>query len=147
MTTDAPNRHLEPAPSVRTPRFPSSKFSAPRATSHLVSRSRLHQQLDRGGQHRLTLVVGPAGAGKTVLLADWLSSRPERPAAWLGCDEADGDPFRFFAGLIEALRRASGEPGLGEDARQQLELDGAVSSTWWPPSRTTWRAPTGRTRS
>ncbi len=127
MTTDAPNRHLGAAPSVRTPRFPSSKFSAPRATSHLVSRSRLHEQLDRGGQHRLTLVVGPAGAGKTVLLADWLSSRPGRRAGWLGCDEADGDPFRFFAGLIEALRRASGDPGLGEDARQLLELDGAVS--------------------
>ena len=62
-----------------------------------------------------------------MLLADWLSSRPERPAGWLGCDEADGDPFRFFAGLIEALRRASGDPGLGEDARQLLDLDGAVS--------------------
>ena len=30
MTTDAPNRHLEPAPSVRTPRFPSSKSSPPK---------------------------------------------------------------------------------------------------------------------
>jgi LuxR family transcriptional regulator, maltose regulon positive regulatory protein len=81
-----------------------------------VSRSRLHDQLDQGAQQRLTLVVGPAGAGKTVLLADWLSSRPERRAGWPSCDEADGDLFRFFAAFIEALRRASGEPGLGGDA-------------------------------
>ncbi len=127
MTTDAPNRHLTSAPSGRTPRFPSSKFSAPPATSHLVSRSRLRDQLDRGAQHRLTLIVGPAGAGKTVLLADWLSSRPERQAGWLSCDEADGDPFRFFTALVEALRRAGGDPGLGEDARQLLDLDGAVT--------------------
>ena len=52
---------------------------------------------------------------------------PSGRRRWLGCDEADGDPFRFFAGLIEALRRASGDPGLGEDARQLLDLDGAVS--------------------
>jgi LuxR family transcriptional regulator, maltose regulon positive regulatory protein len=128
MMTDAPNRHLTSSPSVRNPRFPSSKFSTPRATAHLLSRSRLHDQLDRGAQHRLTLVVGPAGAGKTVLLADWLSSRPERRAGWLSCDEADSDPSRFFAALIEALRWASGEPGLGEDARQLLDLDGAVSA-------------------
>jgi LuxR family maltose regulon positive regulatory protein len=47
--------------------------------------------LDRGEQVRLGMVVGPAGAGKTMLLADWLAARPERPSAWLSCDSADTD--------------------------------------------------------
>jgi LuxR family transcriptional regulator, maltose regulon positive regulatory protein len=128
MTAEALDSDLRPSSHIRNPRFPSSKFSPPKVASHLVSRSRLHDQLDLGQQRRLTLVVGTAGAGKTVLLADWLSAHPDRPAAWLGCDDADGDPFRFFAAIIEAARRAGGEPGLGEDARQLLGLEGAVSA-------------------
>ncbi|HTT89274.1 MAG TPA: LuxR C-terminal-related transcriptional regulator [Acidimicrobiales bacterium] len=148
MTTDALDRQLRSSPaagrpgsggpgiggpgiggpSTRGPRFPSSKFSAPGNGPHLVSRSRLLDRLDQGWQHRLTLVVGTAGAGKTVLLADWLARRPDWPAAWLSCDAADADPFRFFAAIIESLRRASAEPGLGEDARQLLAAEGAVSA-------------------
>jgi LuxR family maltose regulon positive regulatory protein len=72
--------------------------------------------------------VGSAGAGKTVLLADWLAAHPERPAAWISCERADADPLRFFAALIEALRRGFREPELGDDARQLLNLDGEVSA-------------------
>ncbi len=128
MTTDAVDRQRRPGAPVRGPRFPASKFCPPKAAAHRVSRSRLLDQLDTGEQRRLTLVVGKAGAGKTVLLADWVASHPERPAAWLSCDDADGDPVRFFAAIIESIRRASTEPGLGEDARQLLNLEGAVSA-------------------
>ena len=51
-------------------------------------------------------MVGSPGAGKTVLLADWLAAHPERPTAWLSCDPADAEPARFVAAIIEALRRA-----------------------------------------
>ena len=112
----------------RSPRFPTSKFGAPGATSHLVHRSRLFETLDSGEQRRLTLVVGSPGAGKTMLLADWLDHRAGRPYAWLNCDEADADPVRFVSAIIEAARRGHGEPGLGEDARQLLSVDGAVSA-------------------
>lgn len=88
----------------RGPRFPSSKFAVPKAGSHLVHRSRLFEELDRGEKARLTLVVGSPGAGKTALLADWVASAPQRPFAWLSCDVADADPVRFFAAIIEALR-------------------------------------------
>ena len=93
-----------------------------------MHRSRLLDQLDRGEQVRLALVVGPAGAGKTMLLADWLAARPERPAAWLSCDAADADPARFVAAIIEAARCGFGEPRIGEDARQLMSLDGEVSA-------------------
>ena len=111
----------------RSPRFPPSKFHAPSTPSRLVRRSRLLGTLDRGRRARLTLVMGSPGAGKTALLADWLAAHPERPTAWLSCDRADAEPARFVAAMIEALRRACQQPGLGEDARQLLSLDGEVS--------------------
>src|SRR6516165_12486387 len=112
----------------RNPRFPSSKFRAPKLMPGLVRRSRLLDQLDRGDQVRLALVVGPAGAGKTMLVADWLAARPERSSAWLSCDAADADPLRFVAAIIEAARYGFGEPSIGEDARQLMSLDGEVSA-------------------
>ena len=93
-----------------------------------MHRSRLFDELERGQRARLTLVVGSPGAGKTALLADWVASAPQRPFAWLSCDVADADPVRFVAAIIEALRRATGQAGIGEDARQLLSLDGEVSA-------------------
>jgi LuxR family transcriptional regulator, maltose regulon positive regulatory protein len=112
----------------RGPRFPASKFRVPKLVPGLVRRSRLLDLLDRGDQVRLALVVGPAGAGKTMLLADWLAARPERASAWLSCDAADTDPVRFVAAIIEAARFGFGQPGIGEDARQLMSLDGEVSA-------------------
>ena len=114
-------------PGPRSPRFPVSKFCAPKLAPGLLRRPRLLDQLDQGDQARLTLVVGPAGAGKTMLTADWLAARPERPSAWLSCDAADADPARFVAAILEAARRGFGQPGIGEDARQLMSLDGEVS--------------------
>ena len=116
----------EPGP--RSPRFPASKFRAPNLVHGLVRRSRLLDRLDQGEQVRLTMVVGPAGTGKTMLLADWLAACPERPSAWLSCDPADADPARFVAAIIEAARYGFGQPSIGEDARQLMSLDGEVSA-------------------
>jgi LuxR family transcriptional regulator, maltose regulon positive regulatory protein len=111
----------------RGPRYPFSKFCAPRLAPTLLRRPRLLDQLDRGEQARLTMVVGPAGAGKTMVCADWVAARPERPSAWLSCDAADTDPARFVAALVEAARYGFGQPGIGEDALQLMGLDGEVS--------------------
>jgi len=116
----------EPGP--RSPRFPASKFRAPNLVQGLVRRSRLLDRLDQGEQVRLTMVVGPAGTGKTMLLADWLAACPERPSAWLSCDAADADPARLVAAIIEAVRSGFGQPSIGEDARQLMSLDGEVSA-------------------
>ncbi len=116
----------EPGP--RSPRFPPSKFRAPKLVPGLVHRSRLFDLLDRGEQVRLAVVVGPAGAGKTMLLADWLAARPGRPSAWLSCDAADADPARFVTAIVEAARYGFGQPWIGEDARQLMSLDGVISA-------------------
>ena len=123
-----PQATVMAVPGPRSPRFPSSKFRAPKGGPGLVRRPRLLERLDRGDQARFTLVVGPAGAGKTMLLADWLASRPERKSAWLSCDAADADPVRFVGAIIEATRYGFGRPSIGEDARQLIGLDGEISA-------------------
>ena len=112
----------------RAPRFAASKFAAPKAGFHLVHRARLMKRLDEGEDARLTLVVASAGAGKTALLADWSATHSRRLSVWLSCDAGDADPTRFVAALIEAFRRSSGEPRLGDDALQLLTAERAASA-------------------
>jgi len=86
----------------------------------------LHDRLTAGAAQRLTVVVGSAGAGKSVLLADWAAARPPGMTSWLSCDRADADPARFWAGFIEAPRAI--EPGFGADAADLLAMDRRMSA-------------------
>lgn len=54
---------------------------------------------------RLTLVSAPPGYGKTTLLGALPAVLPDLPLAWLSLDEEDGDPARFLAALILAVRQ------------------------------------------
>jgi len=76
-----------------------------------VARPRLLARLDEGLARGLVLVCGPAGYGKTVLLADWTRRRGQ-PAAWLSLDAGDNDPVRFWRHAVAALDRA--RPGTGD---------------------------------
>ena len=82
--------------SVRGARFALTKFRPPPLPATLITRSELHEQLAAGSGQRLTVVVGSAGAGKSVLLADWAAARPPGATSWLSCDRADSDPVRFW---------------------------------------------------
>jgi LuxR family maltose regulon positive regulatory protein len=67
-----------------------SKLSLPRIPRWLVTRGRLLELLDAGVQSQLTLLRGPAGSGKTVLLSSWASTAElPGPVAWLSLDAAD----------------------------------------------------------
>ncbi|MET0809001.1 MAG: LuxR C-terminal-related transcriptional regulator [Pseudoxanthomonas sp.] len=112
--------------SSQGPRFALAKFRPATLPSSLVTRSVLHDRLTAGAGQRLTVVVGSAGAGKSVLLASWAAARPPGATSWLSCDRADDDPVRFWAGFIEALRLV--EPWFGADAADLLALDGTVSA-------------------
>jgi LuxR family transcriptional regulator, maltose regulon positive regulatory protein len=109
-----------------SPRFALAKFRPTTLPATLVTRSVLHDRLTAGAGQRLTVVVGSAGAGKSVLLSSWAAARPPGGTAWLSCDEADADPVRFWAGFIEATQMAA--PGFGADAAELLAMDGAVSA-------------------
>jgi LuxR family maltose regulon positive regulatory protein len=107
-----------------------TKLMRPRIRSEHVLRRDLLSAL-RSGSRRLTLVAAPPGFGKTTLLAEWAADlephrphRPHRPAvAWLTVDEDDNDPARFFAYMVEALRRE--EPDLDGRALAALRGPGA----------------------
>jgi LuxR family transcriptional regulator, maltose regulon positive regulatory protein len=102
------------------------KFRPAALPSTLVRRPGLQERLAAGAGKRLTVVVGSAGAGKSVLLADWAAERPPGGTFWLSCDGADADPVRFWAGFIEAPRAAA--PGFGDDAGELLAMDGVMSA-------------------
>jgi LuxR family transcriptional regulator, maltose regulon positive regulatory protein len=122
MAVDAKTGH-GPA---RGTRFALTKFRPPTLPDTLITRSGLHERLAAGSGQRLTTVVGSAGAGKSVLLADWAAARPSGVTSWLSCDRADADPVRFWAGLIEAPRAI--EPEFGTDAANLLAMDRKMSA-------------------
>jgi ATP/maltotriose-dependent transcriptional regulator MalT len=107
-------------------RFALAKFRPTTLPVTLVTRSVLQDRLTAGAGKRLTVVVGSAGAGKSVLLSSWAATWAPGITSWLSCDEADANPTRFWTGFIEAPRGL--EPGFGADAADLLAMDGAVSA-------------------
>jgi LuxR family maltose regulon positive regulatory protein len=106
--------------------FARTKFRPTTLPSTLVSRPLLHDRLTSGAGKRLTVVVGSAGSGKSVLLSNWAATRPPGVTSWLSCDKADTDPVRFWSAFIEAPRAVV--PEFGADAADLLALDSAVSA-------------------
>ena len=92
----------------------------------LVTRSALHDRLTAGAGKRLTVVLGSAGAGKSVLLSSWAAARRPNTTSWLSCDKADADPVRFWTGFIEATQAVA--PGFGADAADLLTMDRDMSA-------------------
>jgi LuxR family transcriptional regulator, maltose regulon positive regulatory protein len=107
-------------------RFALAKFRPTTLPSTLVTRSTLHERLAAGAGQRLTVVVGSAGAGKSVLLSSWAAARPPGLTSWLTCGRADADPVRFWTGFIEAAGVLA--PGFGADATNLLAMDKAMSA-------------------
>jgi LuxR family maltose regulon positive regulatory protein len=84
-----------------------SKFAVPELPRFMVSRPRLHQRLSHGVQEPLTLVTGPAGSGKTQLVASWVATGSVADEmVWITLEEGDGRPSVFWTYVVEGLRRA-----------------------------------------
>ena len=100
-----------------------TKLEAP-ASPRLVVRETLTRELSSGVSLPLTLVYGPAGSGKTMLVTQWLASAPDGlPVAWLSLDAGDNDPARFWMYIVGALRSVL--PGFGDTALAMLRTPGA----------------------
>jgi LuxR family transcriptional regulator, maltose regulon positive regulatory protein len=88
-----------------------------------VPRGRLHAPLLGNAGSRLSVVVAPAGWGKTTLLSHWAHDPAEtRGIVWVSLDEADDDPVRFWTYVLTALQRDV--PGLGPAALAALSTPG-----------------------
>ncbi|PQP14392.1 LuxR C-terminal-related transcriptional regulator [Rhodococcus opacus] len=82
-----------------------ARFAVPAAPKILVRRSALLERLTTGAAGPLTLVNAPAGAGKTVLVAQWVTGGlAPGTTVWLTVEPGD-PPGLFWAYLLEALHR------------------------------------------
>ena len=71
--------------------------------THAVDRPGLRRQLDGALADPLSLLVAPAGAGKSVLLAQWAATHPELDFVWLEVMVDDNDPVRFSQRLLQGF--------------------------------------------
>ncbi len=90
--------------------LPNSKFAVPQRTQTYFPRPRLIERLDAGLEMKLTVIKGPAGFGKTSLVAEWAGQKPEA-AVWITIDEDDNDPIHFLTSLVHGVRRIDGQIG------------------------------------
>ena len=81
-----------------------AKQQVPQVARAAVEREHLLARIGGHGATRLTVVVAPAGWGKSTLLAQW-ACRPLGPrrVAWVSLDPSDDEPGRFWAYLLSAL--------------------------------------------
>ena len=104
------------------PRLAVTKFWPPRPPRTAMARDQPVATLDRlVEEHQVTLVAALAGAGKTVLLTDWVHHRPEGSWAWLTCDVTDADSIRFWTSIVAACAHLA--DGIGNEARALLAED------------------------
>ncbi len=76
---------------------------SPPILPRLIHRERLHALLGGGFQGSVTWVGGPAGCGKTSLVASFVR-RSQRPYLWYRLDDGDNDPAYNFHWLNAARR-------------------------------------------
>jgi LuxR family transcriptional regulator, maltose regulon positive regulatory protein len=96
-----------PAAGPGGPRLLEDKLRVARPSLPLLPRRRLTELIERASAHRVTLVSGPAGAGKTVACSAWAAGRAGHgQVAWLTLDRQDAEPARFWAYVRAALAQA-----------------------------------------
>ena len=103
--------------------FSAGKFLPPRLSERYMPRARLDARLDDAADGHTVVVSGPAGAGKSALVAAFLTRRAE-PSSWITLEEGDNDPARFWMHLSYAFDRlfagARGAPSANDDPAQHF---------------------------
>ena len=98
------------------------KLQLSRLQKSLLPREHLLELLDTGLEHKVTLVSGPAGYGKTTLVSQWIAERTAHTdfprVASVTLDEGDNDPIRFWRYIIAACQQF--RTGFGKEALELL---------------------------
>jgi LuxR family transcriptional regulator, maltose regulon positive regulatory protein len=77
-------------------------------------------------QHRLTVITGVAGYGKTTAMALAIEANQMEPLGtdvWLSTDEFDAEPLHLLDGLCRAL-------GLSTRQQASVDIEQIVSEVW-----------------
>jgi LuxR family maltose regulon positive regulatory protein len=93
-----------------------AKIRPPQLRDDLARRPRLDTALDQAST--VTLVVAPAGYGKTVAVGHWVRAE-HRPVAWFSIDRQDVVPARFWRHVAAAISRA--QPALGQETLDAID--------------------------
>jgi len=94
-----------------------TKLHLPFIRPNLVPRPRLQARIVEGLRCPLTLIVAPAGFGKTTLVASFIVNCG-LPIAWLSLDKDDNQAERFLSYLVAALQETDNT--IGSEAAQLL---------------------------
>lgn len=115
-----------------------ARFAVPRLPEGFVRRPRLLTRATEGLAHPLLLVNGPAGAGKSLLVADWSASDETHRVGrvvWLTAERGDDEANVFWARVLQALHHC-GVDLPGETTAPALAPASASASTPAPsPTR------------
>jgi len=92
----------------RSPTVVNSRCRPPKKLASAVSRSRLDQALAKARKAGTTLLVAPAGTGKTELLSQWSQALHQQrvASAWLTLTKTDKPLEMMMASILESFRRA-----------------------------------------
>lgn len=99
--------------------IPTSKCVPPPVRPDYIPRERLLTCLDEALRHPLTLVIAPAGFGKTTLLASWVNIL-DCAAAWVTLTESDNQDHQLGVHLFAALEIVHPQMQFGT-IRQRLQ--------------------------
>lgn len=130
------------SPGQRTT-VPTHLVTAPLPPAHMIERPELDARIEQlVAAHRITLLIAPAGFGKTAALTAWAASTP-RQTAWLSLSAGDRHPAHLQRSLAAAMEQLdlSAEAPIGdwpvlviddihlvdpETAREVLHLERAI---------------------
>ncbi len=87
-----------------------TRLSRPRILRETVRRPRLMAKLDRYSERLVTLVVAPAGYGKTTVVSQWLDEN-DRRWGWISLDKYDNNPVTLAGYLLAAIQMTYPEFG------------------------------------
>jgi LuxR family maltose regulon positive regulatory protein len=93
------------APSAGDPIL-AARLTVPGVPDWAVQRPRVTKLIAEGVRRcPVTVITGPAGAGKTMALASWAAAGPG-PVAWVCLDKHNNRPGAFWSYVLAALRRS-----------------------------------------
>lgn len=108
------------------------KLRPPLCHLSLVDRPNLISSLDELLNYQASIVVAPAGYGKTTLLTQWREHLAGGgiKAGWFSLDGQDDDPYRFLCYTVFALTEAGIDLGqlemLAEQGLSEMPLEAAL---------------------